>query len=150
MRWLLALFLLMAYPLPAWAGEEPSWFVYRDSTVQVHVCNELRFQNGYRTTLSEFAPAAGAAWAKEHGRVDCYMFPVKVVGVYLDGSYSLSLVCGRRTYSMIWATWLDSPQAGTVFARVVIPNDYRLRDVTGFVLDGKGRRYILKPESKLR
>ena len=149
---LLAGVALCAGPSRAHAGGEPlSWFAYDDSTVHLDVCNIIRI-GGVETTLSEFAPSAGAAWAKAHDTtMDVFVFPLKTVGVFLDGNLHLQIETGRgRVYQMLDATWLEHPQGGTAYTLIAFRRDFSLKEVSGFALVGKSKRYELKLESRLR
>jgi len=135
----------------SWGEEAPSWFSYNDSTVSVDVCNVV-MRGKDEVDLTDFAPAAGAAWSREHDPgVSCYAFPIKTVGVYLDGTSTLSIqVRGGRIIPMLDASWLDHHQGGTAYTLVIFKQNFRLKDVIGFTLANGPRHYSLTFESKLR
>jgi len=135
-----------------WAGgDHPSWFSYNYSTVSVQVCNVVVI-NKDEVDLTDFAPAAGAAWSREHDPgVSCYAFPIKTVGIYLDGTSTLSIqIRGGRIIPMLDASWLDHHQGGTAYTLAIFKQSFRLKDVIGFTLANGPKQYPLTFESKLR
>ena len=133
---------LLLLPPQVFAGEEPSFYVYRSDTLDVHVCNVVEGRHGQRVMLTEFASRAGAAYAKQHKTPTEYLvLPIIVSEIPREG---LLVQVGRKTFAPVEqnGNW----SRGRWYGMAVYEKHFRLADITGFRYRGASLQY----ESKLR